>query len=347
MEVIKSSWVAIVVTLLIGLLIGYLAFRPILKWLERRSLSKNQNHRAELFATIAKISPVFGAVLLLNFFDLFPFSFKLVWAMRMTLRVTNAFIVAFLVSEIFIFLYDRLYERRHGTVSSLFHILIRLGVYSVAIVTIAGILNYDVKAMLAALGVGGIAIALALQDTLSNLFGGIQILTSGQLRPGDYIRLTADVEGRVLDINWRNTTMRTPLDDIIIVPNSKISSSVTMNCSTINRWSQFAVIVGAEYDEDLEKVERVALEVAHTVMGRFPKVPSSSTPRIRFFEFADSSINFKVWLASLRYEMKYQITHEFIIELQKRFKEEEINIPFPIRTLDFPETLPTISAQNQ
>lgn len=345
MEVIKSSWAAIALTLVAGLLIGYIAFRPALKWLERKSLEKSQSYRAQLYSTLAQISPVFGAVLLLNFFDLFPFSFKLAWAMRMTLRVTNAVVVAFLVTEIFIFFYDRIYERRHGTVSSLFHILIRIAVYSAATFTIAGILNYDVKAMLTALGVGGIAIALALQDTLSNLFAGVQILTSGQLRPGDYVVISSGVEGRVLDINWRNTTMRTPLDDIIIVPNSKISSTVTTNCSTINRWTQFAVIVGAEYDADLEKIERVALDVATTVMARFPTVPSDSTPRIRFFEFADSSINYKVWLASDRYEMKYRIAHEFIIDLQKRFKEEDINIPFPIRTLEFSETPPAVSAQ--
>ncbi len=250
------------------------------------------------------------------------------------LRILDAIFITFLFAEILVFIYEKYSNRKvDNKVSSLFHIIIRLLVYSAGILVISSILDYDIKAMLTALGVGGLAIALALQDTLSNLFSGMQILASKQLKPGDYVKVEKGVEGYVLDINWRNTTLKTLFQNIIIVPNSKISSSITTNYSAGHNDLYFQVDVGVHYNSDLEFVEKVTLEVVEEVLSQYPRIPKKFVPRVRFYEFADSSVKFKIWLAADFYEKKFLIRHHFIKTLQARYKKEGIVIPFPIRTL--------------
>lgn len=333
-NILQNKWFTIAITLIIGATIGLLIIRPILKRFERRAIKKNLPYLTSLLNTLGKISAIFGAVLLLNFLDFYPVDLNLKSSFQTTLKVLNAIIITFLIGEILIFIYDKYSNRKaDNEVSSLFHVIIRLLVYFAGIITISSILNYDIKAMLTALGVGGLAVALALQDTLGNLFAGMQILASKQLKPGDYIKIEENTEGYVLDINWRNTTIKTLLENIIIVPNSKISTSITTNYFTLQKNLYFQVPVGVHYDSDLEYVEKVTLEVAQEVLSQYPDVPKDFSPRVRFYEFADSSINFKVWMATDLYENQFLIRHHFIKSLQARYNKEGIIIPFPIRTL--------------
>lgn len=334
-NILKNKWFAITITLIIGITIGLLLIRPLLKIIEKKAVKKKLLYWARLFNTINKVSFIFGAVLLLNFLEFYPFfDLSIQGTFKNILKILNAIIITFLVAEILVFIYDKYSNKRsENKASTLFHIIIRILVYFAGIITISSILNYDIKALLTALGVGGLAVALALQDTLGNLFAGMQILASKQLKPGDYIKVEDSVEGYVLDINWRNTTIKTLLENIIIIPNSKISTTITTNYFTLQKNLYFKINVGVHYDSDLEFVEKVTLEVAKEVLSQYPNVPKDFTPRVRFFEFADSSINFKVWMATDLYENKFVIQHHFIKSLQARFNKEGIIIPFPIRTV--------------
>ncbi len=315
-------------------MIGLFILSPILGYFEHKASNRRLKHVVHFFSTLRKISIIFGIVLLLNILNLLPIELGLKGKFILSLKVLNIIILTFLASEVLVFIYDK-YSRRKvdNKVSSLFHIIIRLFVFSAGILVISSVLKYDIQALLTALGVGGLAVALALQDTLSNLFSGMQILASKQLRPGDYVKVEDGVEGYVVDINWRNTSLRTLLDNIIVVPNSKISSTITTNYSSSQKSLYFKVLVGVHYDSDLEFVEKVTLEVADEVLSKYPSIPKSYKPRVRYCEFADSSINFYVWLASNSYENEFLIQHHFIKELHKRYKKENIEIPFPIRTI--------------
>ncbi len=333
-KVVNTQLFAITAALIVGVLIGVFVIKPILKKISRIALRRRRPYISHLFKTLSKISPVFGAVLLLNALYFLPIDISLKGNFRTILRVLDAIIFTFLLTEVLIFVYDKYSNRKvDNKVSSLLHIIIRLLVYSVGILIISSILDYDIKAMLTALGVGGLAVALALQDTLSNLFSGMQILASRQLRPGDYVKIEEGVEGYVLDINWRNTTLVTLFENVIIVPNSKISATITTNYFALQKNLYFQVDVGVHYDSDLEFVEKVTLEVAEEVLSKYPNVPKNFRPRVRFYEFADSSINFKVWMATDLYENQFLIRHHFIKALQDRYNREGIVIPFPIRTL--------------
>jgi small-conductance mechanosensitive channel len=187
--------------------------------------------------------------------------------------------------------------------------------------------------VLTALGVGGLAVALALQDTLSNLFAGIQIIGSNKVKPGDYIKLDSGQEGYVTDVTWRYTTMRALANNLIIVPNSKLAAALVTNYHRPSQDLAVLVNLGVAYESDLEKVEKVTIEVAADVMKTVQGGVPDFQPFIRYNKFGDSSIGFSVIMRGKEYVDQYLITHEFVKRLQKRYQQEKISIPFPQRTV--------------
>jgi small-conductance mechanosensitive channel len=152
--------------------------------------------------------------------------------------------------------------------------------------------NLDVRItpLLTALGVGGLAVALALQDTLGNLFAGVQIILSRQVRPHDYVRLESGEEGYVEDVKSRNTTIRTfPNQNLVIVPNSTLSSSIVTNFSLPRRNLWIQIGVGVSYDSDLEHVEEVTLDVAREVLSSVEGGVASADPKVRYNSFGGTS----------------------------------------------------------
>ena len=195
-------------------------------------------------------------------------------------------------------------------------------------------LGIDITALITALGIGGIAVALALQDTLGNLFAGIQIIVSKQVRQGDYIRLSSGEEGWVTDVMGRSTTIQTfPDGNLVTVPNSLLASSIVKNLSKPRRALWVTLEVGVSYDSDLEHVEAVALEVAEQVLAEVDGGLPGEDPIVRYHTFGDSSINFDVRMMVREFRSQRPVRHEFIKRLHRRFGDEGIEIPFPIRTV--------------
>lgn len=225
-----------------------------------------------------------------------------------------------------------------GTVisTSIFSILARIIVMTIGVMIILQALEISITPMLTALGVGGLAVALALQETLSNLFAGFHIILTGKVRIGDWVELASGETGQVIDITWRDTTIRQRRNNIIIVPNSTLASTITTNFNLPKRELIVRVDIGVSYDSDLEHVERVTAEVAEAIMKTVEGGAPKQKPFIRYYAFADSSINFYVSLIIVEYDKQFRIIHEFIKKLHKRYNEEGIVIPFPIRTLDIP-----------
>lgn len=217
--------------------------------------------------------------------------------------------------------------------TSIFINLIKLLVFLIGILIILQTIGISITPILTALGVGGVAVALALQDTLSNLFSGLHIIVSRQLRPGDYVKLDSGEEGYVTDITWRNTTIKALPNNMIVVPNSKLAGCIVTNYYLPEKEMAVLVDVGVSYDSDLTKVENVTLNVAKEVMKEVQGGVPEFEPFIRFHTFADFSINFTVILRAKEFVDQYLIKHEFIKRLQKRYKDEGIEIPFPIRTV--------------
>ncbi len=217
--------------------------------------------------------------------------------------------------------------------TTIFMNLTRLVVFAIGILIILQSLGISITPLITALGIGGLAVALALQDTLSNLFAGIQVLVSRQVRPGDYIKLESGEKGCVTDISWRNTTIRVLPNNMVVIPNAKLASTIITNYYQPVQEMSVLVQVGVSYDSDLGKVERVTIEVAKEVMREVQGAVPEFEPFIRYHTFGDFSIDFTVILRSKEFVSQYPIKHEFIKKLHERYKKEGIEIPFPIRTV--------------
>jgi len=212
--------------------------------------------------------------------------------------------------------------------------VVKLLIFILGLFLILQNLDIEITPLITALGIGGLAVALALQDTLANLFAGISIILSGQVRPNDYLQLSGGEEGFVTDVKARNTTVRTfPTRNLVVIPNSVLASTIVTNYSLPKRSMWIMVRVGVSYDSNLEEVERVAVEVAdQTLLAIAGKVPSESS-HVRYREFGDSSIDFDVLIPVSKFADQFLIRHDYIKRLHARFNEEGIEIPFPIRTL--------------
>lgn len=217
--------------------------------------------------------------------------------------------------------------------TSIIRNLTKLVVWVLGMLVVLQTLGIAITPVLTALGVGGLAIALALQDTLSNLFGGVHILASRQVQVGDFIRIDSGEEGYVRDIRWRNTVIQQLANNMVIVPNAKLASAVTVNFNQPDSEMGISVNVGVSYTSDLEHVERVALEIARDVLATVPGAVRGAEPSVRFHTFADSSIHCSVNLRAQHFADQFLVKHEFIKRLHKRFAAEGIEIPNPVRTI--------------
>ena len=217
--------------------------------------------------------------------------------------------------------------------SSIVQTIVKTIIFIIGILIILQSLGISITPILTALGVGGIAVALALQDTLANLFSGVHIIVLRKVRVGDYIKLDSGEEGYVTDITWRNTTIVTILNNMIIIPNSTIASSILRNYYFPQKEMQVPLDVGVSYDSDLGEVEKVTLEVAKDVMEEFQGEIPGFEPFLYYHTFDNSSINFTVRLPIKEFSDQYMIKHVFIKRLHKRYNKEGIDIPFPIRTV--------------
>jgi small-conductance mechanosensitive channel len=219
--------------------------------------------------------------------------------------------------------------------SSLTRNIARIFIFSIGLLIILNSLGISITPILATLGVGGLAVALALQDTLSNLFAGFHISVAKQVRIGDYIKLETGEEGYVVDINWRSTKIKMLPNNLVLIPNDKLNKAIIVNYYLPDKEMAVLVDLGVHYNSDLEKVERVTCEVAKSVMLEVGGGVDYFDPFIRYNAFGDSSIKFTVILRAREFVDQYLIKHEFIKRLHKRYKQEGINIPYPIRAINY------------
>ncbi len=226
----------------------------------------------------------------------------------------------------------RLYSRRNqGVSASLLSNLATATVLILGTLIILQTIGIQITPILTTLGIGGLAVGLALQDTLANLFSGVYLIMSKQVRTGDYVKLEDKHEGYVTDITWRNTTIKELSNNVIIVPNSKLASAIFTNYHLPVKEITLTINVGVDYESDLEEVERVTVEVAKKVLQEVSPELLENEPFLRFHTFGDSSIDFTVFMRVNEFFDQRIAKHKFIKQLHKRYQQEKIKIPFPIR----------------
>ena len=263
------------------------------------------------------------------------------WLDAIILKLPN-FIVAILVMVLFYFLakyFSRFSKRVLFNKISQESIKQMLGKLMFAIILLIGffialgVMDLDkvLTSVLAGAGVVGLAIGLALQGTLSNTFSGLVLSFLPKIRIGDFVK-TGDISGYVTEITLRNIVLRQTDNEYVIIPNSDVVDSPFTNYSWTDR-SRVAVSCGVGYGSDLEQVEEIVVKI---IDENFEQQEGEGV-EFFFTEFGDSSINFitRFWIESTKPKPKLAAQHKAIKLIKKHFDDAEINIPFPIRTLDF------------
>ncbi|MCB1007618.1 MAG: mechanosensitive ion channel family protein [Acidobacteria bacterium] len=219
---------------------------------------------------------------------------------------------------------------------SLMREMTRIAVLVAGALLVLDNLGIEITPLLTALGVGSLAVALALQPTLSNLFAGLHMSVARPIRVGDYIELEGGTQGWVEDIGWRATRLRQMPNNIVIVPNAKLADMVLKNYEMPGTEQSAVVTMGVAYDSDLERVERIVIEVAREVLQTVEGGVPEFEPLVRFHTFGDSSINFNVILRARHVADRFLPIHEFVKRVKARFDAEGIEIPFPQRVVHLP-----------
>jgi small-conductance mechanosensitive channel len=252
-------------------------------------------------------------------------------------------VVEILLMLAFVYFADRLmqavldsFEKKHEAlkplhfiISALMHVL----VWGLGVMTVLSNLGISITPLLASLGVGSLAVALALQNTLANLFSGFYLLLDRPVRVGDLIKLESGEEGTVEVVGWRTAQIKTFGNGLIVIPNSKLAEAKLLNYDRPNKELAFFVEVGVAYHSDLDQVERVTVETAKEVLAGVQGGAKNFEPTVRFKNFGPSSIDFNVNLRAEKFTDQFLVKHEFIKALKKRYEKEGIEIPYPTQTL--------------
>ena len=194
-------------------------------------------------------------------------------------------------------------------------------------------LGISITPLLASLGVGSLAVALALQETLANLFAGIYMVVDKPIEPGHLVKLENVEEGTIVRLGWRSTWIRTLANSIVVVPNTKLAGSVITNYSLLDPQVATNVNITLHGDSDLETVERVTLDVAREVMRNVEGGVRGFEPSARLQSFGESGLNLVVVLRAADFPGIARVRHEFIKRLTARYRSEKIQLAFPTRTV--------------
>ena len=208
-----------------------------------------------------------------------------------------------------------------------------LTIYFVGALVALDNLDISISPLLAGLGIGGLAVALAVQPTLSNFFAGTYLVTEGELKEGDFIELESGPSGYITGVGWRSPKIRSRYNNLIIVPNAHIASSVVTNYSSPSPAMNVIVTCGVSYDADLERVENLVMQVAQQIIDQSPDAVKENPPYFGFSEFGDSNIDFWVFLQARDRWGTFTVTNDLIKRIHARFKEEDIEINYPMRKL--------------
>ncbi|WP_171064328.1 mechanosensitive ion channel family protein [Actinomadura soli] len=211
---------------------------------------------------------------------------------------------------------------------TIFANIARVVVIGVGVLVMLQSLGVSISPLLGALGVGGLAVALALQDTLANLFAGVHVLASKTIEPGDYIKLSSGQEGYVVDINWRNTSIRTLSDNIEVIPNQRFSDTILTNFHRPAQDMSIMVYAKVAYEVDLDRVERLITEVGEDVMKDVQGGVADSSVLVRFDDFNDATVGFHAILRSTEFGDQFLIKHEFLKRLHRALREEGVAPPY-------------------
>ncbi len=198
------------------------------------------------------------------------------------------------------------------------------------------VLGINISPLIAGLGLGGLAVALALRPTLSSLFAGAYVISEGVVSAGDYIELENGVTGYVVDVNWRSTRLRTWTNNLVVIPNARFSETIITNYSKPDPHVNVYLTCGVAYESDLELVEAVSIDVMQQVEQEHPGVVKDYGVYFGYDTFGESNIDFWLFMQAADRLASFEVRSALIKQLQARLALEGITINYPVRSLRLP-----------
>ena len=220
-------------------------------------------------------------------------------------------------------------EKRTGSkdISHLLNRLVRIAIILIGFLFILNLAGIEITPLLASLGVAGLAVALALQDTLSNFFSGIYIIADRSFGVGDVIKLSSGELGRVIKVGSRSTRIKTFDNTMVTLPNDLIAKSIVTNLSAADEVIRTKIPIGISYDSDPDQVKELLEKIA-----KEQKTIINDSVVARFLSFGDSALKFELHYKT-KLNNRLDTLNAVNMEILKRFRKAGINIPFPIRTV--------------
>src|SRR5258705_28008 len=252
----------------------------------------------------------------------------------LVLEIAVILSVTITVSHVLTTLVQGASERRAlaRPITGLGQAVVRGLVFIIGLLVLLGALGIQITPILTALGVGGLAVAVALQDTLSNLFAGVHLLADKPIRVGDYVKLADTVEGYVEDIGWRSTRVRMLQNAMVTIPNKKVAESIITNYDRPDPRLAVLIRVAVDYGADPDLVERVLVEEATRAAGEVPGLLGEPAPSARLIPgFGDFSLDFTLVCHVKSFTDQFLVQHELRKRILRRLGTEGIPIPVQVR----------------
>jgi len=225
-------------------------------------------------------------------------------------------------------------ERRTKELFPIVRKIIGIAIYVAALIIFLDFFGVQIAPLVAGLGIAGLAVALALQDTLANFFAGVYILADKPVRIGDYIKLEDGTEGYVEEVGWRSTRIRLITQNALIIPNSAFAQQKIVNYNIPGGGFVVSVPVSVAYDSDLEKVEKVLGKVSEEVITNMPGAVKTFKPIVRLTNLGGYALEYKIFFQVERFTDQWPIAHKMRKEIIKAFRKNDISIPFPTQVVE-------------
>jgi len=211
------------------------------------------------------------------------------------------------------------------SLASLIHGVLKIILFVLVFLYLLDLWGVEITPLLAGLGIAGLAIALALQPILSNIFSGISMIMDKSVRVGDLVYLDPETKGKIKKIGLRSTKIRTFDNELIIVPNSKLAESKIQNIALPEPKTRVVIPFSVAYGSDVDKVKEIVMKEIKTIKN-FCKEPE---PVVRFREMGESSLNFKAYFYVESFEDRFAAIDEANTKIYNALNKNKISIPFP------------------
>jgi MscS family membrane protein len=342
----QSSWMNghwgvfvmnVILTAVIAILL-VLVFPPIARKLTAKTETKLDDMLIEIVRGPTTL--IFILLMCLESMHSLPITYKTLYTIKLGFDIIFVFAAAWMIYKLFkdIFIY---YMKKYAEASEtelddvLIPIAEKLGAVLIVVGAVAFILRdfgIDITVLVAGMGVMGVVIGFAMQESLGNFIGGMFLLTDRPFKSGDDIQLPDGTYCKVVHVGMRTTKLyRTANKDILVLPNSDIANKPIVNLTQPDRLVGTSVKVGVAYNTDIEKVR----EIVTGIVSEHPDVANDADnkPAFRFTEFGDSSVEVKVFFSVKDLDNMWRVQSEVREAIHKRFAKEGIEIPLPQRVV--------------